>query len=267
MDGNFQKPIVHLNQAKQYRSAGLASEYFSRVGNVHMHVDGGVNAGLVRDVLRSGEVNGELGKMSTVIRSVAGPQRDELPDTYASHTPGAADAEQFDYFATIHLGHHREAVRRVHEVVSRLANTREVVIEVEQVVARMDDRAPLSWLPTPHEDSISSDEVGYERDATLPFEIHHGFDLPVGARLSVESLLQETTQLGVTVGGWFVFAREDRLSYRSNSFCDSSVGAVVTNEHDRIRQFLSEMRLECPLRSVVEKVLGVWRTPARPISS
>src|SRR5664279_786336 len=133
MDANSHEPSKHLSRAEQYRSAGLASEYFSRVGNVHMHVDGGVNAELVRDVLRGGEVNGELGKMSTVIESVAGPQRDELPDTYASHTPGAAGAEQFDYFATIHLGRHREAVVRVREVVTRLANTREVVIEVEQV--------------------------------------------------------------------------------------------------------------------------------------
>src|SRR6266567_3148022 len=90
-----------LSELEHFRSEGLPRGYFSQIGNLHVHVDGGSDFDTIRKLLTSLEPGGELGKLNSVVGSIAGPQRKVHADTYASHTPGAKNIERFEYFATM----------------------------------------------------------------------------------------------------------------------------------------------------------------------
>lgn len=244
-----------------YRTAGLPSGFFSQTGNLHMHVDGGGNLDLALNVIRQLELLGLSGKLNLVIDSVAGPQRALLPETYESHTPTAGGEERFEYFSTISIGTRERAIEVLRKMLPLLLSAPGVVVEVERVIARVDDAGHLAFvnlrtLP------ITVQEVGFSPSQTLPFEIHHAFDMPkeAGGGPKLAELLADCNPLGVEVGGWFSFARTNTLSYRSNAFAEAAtVEGKATREHMALNRYLGEHGYQCHVRTVVEEVVGIWR--------
>jgi hypothetical protein len=244
-----------------YRTPGLVHEFFSQAGSLHLHVDGGDDPHLALEIVLRLEREGCLGKVNKVKASVAGPQRALLPETYESHTPATAGVEQFEYFATAWLPSREKAVEVLSQIIKSLQSRTGVVVEVERVIARVDTAD--EWIPMKANNAIApirSQEVGWEASATLPFEIHHGIDLPLDSSLSLEDLLKDTTTLGLVVGGWFSFTRRGQLSYRSNAFSQAvGLKELVFKEHQILSDYLRGRGLSCRVRTVVEEVLGVWR--------
>lgn len=244
---------------EEYRTPNLPAGFFSRTGNLHMHVDGGEHADDVLQIFKHLEQMGAAGKLHVIADSVAGPQRALLPETYASHTP-----EEFNYFATVSLGSREKAVSTLRQMLPALTQYRGLVVEVERVI-RTSHFDTLLWeisMVSPEaRESITVEEVGVPPSSTLPYEIHHGFELPVDKPLPLIDLLQDTTALGVMVGGWFCFKRADVLRYRSNSFSEGLVpGDPIGKERQALAYYLQSKGYDCGVRTVVEEVLGIWRT-------
>src|SRR5205823_8577100 len=89
----------------------------------------------VLDIVKSLEKQGAKGKMSVIMESVVGPQREEMPQMYASHTPGADGEESLEYFSTTGLADREEAIRCTNLVLPQLRSHPGAVLEVECVIA------------------------------------------------------------------------------------------------------------------------------------
>jgi hypothetical protein len=101
------------------------------------------------------------------------------------------------------------------------------------------------------------------------FELHHGFDvmkhddheLPV----DLDVLMQTTTQFGLECGGWFVFAKADRWSYRCNEFSHESNRQVVQSklmqQVETLRKILHNWFPDTEYTSCasLERVHAIWK--------
>lgn len=243
----------------QYRSPDIPKGHFSQVGRLHIHVDGGGDTGLVVAALSALG----LGKLNVVTDALAGPQREEFPTTYASHTPVVEGQEVLEYFSTSHLASRDQAIYALNRVLPLLANRPAIVVEVEHVIAKIDSYGRWSTVPIDRVLPIESVEVGFECAPTLPFEIHHAVDISSGSpSLTLRQLLQETTELGVRVGGWFSFTKENVCAYRSNAFSTANdFEGYARTTHELLDQYLRHRGVDYQLWTLIERVIGVWRTP------
>src|SRR5947209_3810498 len=172
---------------------------------MHMHIDGAGYQDLVNSLVRELEAGGARVKLTAVTQAVIGPQRAEEPDTYASHTPGSLNEEHLEYFSTSSLRNRADAVRTLATIIPLLAPHDGVVIEVERIIAKLDEKGWRS-VPAKDTDPISGSEVGFVRNPTMMYEIHHALDLlpgPNGSSLPpmrIGELLQDTTARGLKVG-------------------------------------------------------------------
>lgn len=252
---------VSSQESTLYRSPGLEAGFFSRPGNLHVHVDGGATPDLVVSLLKELERDGILGKLNLVTDSIGGPQRELLPETYNSHTPGAEGSERFGYFATLSAGTRDRAVDIVRKTIDFLAGREGIVVEVERVVARIDEIHRLSPpIPAALIPVIAEHEAGVAPSPTLPFELHHAFEIATAARqIPLEDLRRESVAAGLMVGGWFCFARRGVVAYRSNAFSQrAGIEDLASREHCALRERLSLLEVKCGIRTVVEQVLGIW---------
>lgn len=237
-----------------------------------MHVDGGGEYSLVLGLVRKLESGGRASKLTVVARSVAGPERKEHPETYASHTPpGGEDA--LEYFSTSAIRDRADGVEILREILPTFGNRSGTVIEAERVVATVEN---ATWSQVGMEDfqPFRAEEVGFRRNASLPFEIHHAFDISAAAasQLDLKQVLSETTKLGLVVGGWFNFARGTRSqgdqSFRSNAFGQRrGIRERVLREQELLVMYLRDKRMEFRVWTIVEQVLGIWRTPIQKAST
>jgi hypothetical protein len=253
----------------RYRSLGLPAGCFRRLGSVHVHVDGGGEYEVVRALIRELENEGRGSKLTTVARSVAGPERKEHPETYASHTPPGGD-RALEYFSTSAIPDRADGVQLLGRVLARFAERSGTVIEVERVVATVEDS---TWSQVAVEDfqPFLAEEVGFKGNATLPFEIHHAFDIPndAASQINVKQVLSDTTKLGLVVGGWFNFARtQGDQSFRSNAFGQRrGIRERVLSEQKLLAAYLATKHAPVRLWTIVEQVLGIWRTPLQKVST
>jgi hypothetical protein len=229
-----------------------------------MHLDGGGSPTVAFGMLKRLERMGAVGKINTIIASVAGPQRQLMPDVYASHTPATGDGtERFEYFSTVSLGSRENAIQLLRQVLPDVAAQPGVVLEVERVVARIDDAGRLTPSEVTHGSSIDAADVGIAPSPTARFEVHHAFDIPfegvTDLPIDLAQLLRDTSP-DVVVGGWFCFARKGFVSYRSNAFTDRIAATDVQREHAALAAYLQTRHHGCRIRTVVEEVLGIWHT-------
>jgi hypothetical protein len=252
---------------ERYRSPGLPPGQFRQLGNIHVHVDGANSIQLVIQSLEEFGRGGCQGKLNLITDSVAGPQRSCLAETYDSHTPGVGPEERFEYFSTAGLANRSHAITALRGVLSRLAGNPGIVVEAERVVASVEGNGKWSAVPVDVALPIRSAEVGLRCSPTLPFEIHHGFEVNgTGARLDLKTLVRHTTELGLDVGGWYSFAKPRVWAYRSNGF----FGAEGLEEHTRIqyellKRYVRRTELDCRIWTLVEQIIGVWRMPTTQI--
>ena len=242
----------------QYRSSGLSPGFFNGLGVLHVHVDGAEDQSVILRILQELERRGNPSKINVVDRFVAGPQRKSLPTIYQAHTPALAGREEFEFFSTTLLKDRSDAVNVVNFLGHALGRSPGVVIEVEQPVMWLGPKAwrdyPKSlWVP-----QIEAAEVGLAPGPSLRFEIHHGFDLPKeGVQYPLEFLGEFCSRHFVEFGGWFVFEKPAAWAYRSNSFSEEGVIEQVEREQEVLNLFLQG---RCRCRTLVEKILGIWKS-------
>jgi hypothetical protein len=221
---------------------------------------------MVLDLVLQLEAAGAKGKLTEVARSVAGPQRKEQPATYASHTPGIQD-EELEYFSTSELTDRTMAVSFLGSLLPKLSAHPGAVVEVERVVATVQD---MQWAQVPVAEMapIEGMEVGFHKNPSLPLECHHAINIRAESEpLSLDDLLQDTAKLGIVVGGWFNFAKEDVWSYRSNSFWSAErLRDQVLKECELLHRYVQERGHVYDMWTIVEQVIGIWRAPLQPIA-
>lgn len=257
----------------RYRSANLPSGGLRQLGTMHMHIDGGGKSEWVAQLIGQLEAFGSACKLTAIGRSLAGPQREEQPLTYASHTPGDLTHEELDYFSTTSMADEAAAVELLRYILPHVGQHPGAVVEAERVVATIEgdkwDQVQFDEI-----EPFKSEAVGYIKSPTLPYECHHAINIPRkhSATLQPEDVLRETTALGVLVGGWFTFERDESatewLSYRSNSFWQAEgLRDRVQSECQILNNYMANKGIEFRTWTIVEQVLGIWHAPLTPVES
>lgn len=266
----------------------ISSGSYRQLGAIHLHVDGGQQRQLVERIVSAygsthGGKYGSLhgGKLHHVLCAIAGPQRQYLPEVYASHTPGASGTEQFAFFLTIPLASREEAIDAVRRIYPTILPYPDIVIELERVVMTSNTTHALEatcWEGYPFDSAshrtsrLTPAEVPFQQAHTLPIEIHHGINIPKGVPqdgkiadhppLELAQLLDASQKLGMQVGGWFLFDKGSAWAYRSNEFTTTDdYREKIMKQNERLHDHLHRLGLSYELWSIAEQVLGLWRTP------
>lgn len=249
-----------------YRSPGLLHGYFRRLGNLHLHVDGGGEPGLIMKILKELESDNTMVKLNVISNALAGPQRQILPEVYASHTPRAGSLEKFEYFSTIQVETRDRAIGTLRRALQLIGQRSGIVIELEHVVARIENGR---WSSIDHDQMvpIESDELGFDLAATLPFEIHHAVQIMRDhPPLTLAQLHKESIELGLRVGGWFEFIKDKAWAYRSNAFAAAAeVEGHARTSHQVLDKYLKRRGWDYELWTMVEHLIAVLRTPVQRI--
>jgi hypothetical protein len=101
------------------------------------------------------------------------------------------------------------------------------------------------------------------------FELHHSFDIvkKVGETIppiDLRELSKKTTDSGFQTGGWFIFRKKERWSYRSNEFSNQGYEdslAMLRKQAHQLREIVAEV---LPNRDItsgcsMEKVHAIWK--------
>jgi class 3 adenylate cyclase len=251
---------------------------FSTLGSIHVHVDGGVARNIVSNVVDCLNRDGFQSKLTPITRSVPGPQRGDYWKTYDSHTPGMGHQEELDFFSTTQLTKNGASTEKLKQLLETISEEKGIVIEAEQVIGKGGQQ--IMWWNDETQGYYSSD-VGFKRASTLPIEIHYSCDIPKKAEWSqkcpieLEELLDICVKLGIRVGGWFTFDDgKDKWAYRSNMFAEGeakeySFRERVQRQRDELATYLTRLGHErgftCDVNVLVERSLGVWKTPLSKI--
>jgi hypothetical protein len=248
--------------ASRLRSPELEPGQFRRLGNLHLHLDGGRNIEMVASQLSSLKKRGALGKINPIEAFVAGPQRRDLPEVYASHTPGSSDREDFEYFATTTLKDRADAVDTLRWLVPRVAKEPGLVLEVERVVAHIEGDQDWTSVPFDDVEPIAASEVGIESAATEAFELHLAFEFEqFDAALDLGDLVEASGRCGVYVGGWYRFIKDNRWSYRSNSFTGLvGLKEYACRQHQGLKEYLDRLGWHYRQWTTVEQVIAIYHT-------
>ncbi len=254
-------------EGHSYRSVGTPPGFFSRIGTVHLHVDGAHDFALARQAVQTLEAGGAPGKLTRITKFIAGPQRTEQPEVYGAHSPGTV-GEEFEYFSTTLIRDRAEAVSATRQVLPMIAESPGTIVELERVIATIDTDGRWERLAEKGLEPVDGHEVGFATATRLPIEIHHAIDAGSNtpAPLTLKDLLELSRRCSMNVGGWFLFEKPGQCSYRSNEFSESQdVRQYVELQHAALTAALRGRGANCTVRTLVEQVLGVWKIPATPL--
>jgi hypothetical protein len=247
-----------------YRSRGLSAGALNKMGTAHVHIDGANSQELVLGIVKQLARRGNLGKMNYVVDFVAGPQRLAEKETYAAHTPGAVE-EELDFFSSTLVHDRRDAIAVINSIARSLRDTRGVIIELEQVAGWADRGCWQDEIsPEQKMEPIRQGETLLAPKSSLPFEIHHGFDVKKSKSkpmVSLPKLLRFCRRHDMSVGGWFVFDKGTHWAYRSNAFCrERGLIGLVEKQNQLLNEFLGEVGADASVRTLVERTLGIFHT-------
>lgn len=240
---------------------------FSEVGTFHVHIDGGREEELVRDLIHWIQENTDRrAKITKIEAAIPGPQRVLLPDVYGSHTPGESGVEEFEYFSTI-LAQGRKGVYDLMEMVlSRLGAVRGIVCEGERVIARYDSKRSFVNIGVQQALTFEPGEVPFALSPSWPIEVHHATNIPklpgeTAPPVDLATMLSWFTSFGAKLGGMFRFARKDYWCYRTNEFFNGPEYLELLKAHsDAFRQKLDELGYEHETKAIAEQVLAICHT-------
>lgn len=260
-------------------STAMSSGYFSRLGSIHLHIDGVGKDNAVQSILKQLDMEKLPWKISAITDAILGPQVNKYPAEYDSHNPISFLDGRLDYFATIDISRGLDLVhpstnvineareRTIHqlkEFLPRLVRCHGVVVEVERIIGKVDYDG--QWQEAPPEAVIPllPQEISFPAALTLPVEIHHAFDIPKTADMipiALEDLMGDCNRLGMLIGGWFIFQSHDQWRYRSNLFLQdlSSFSLVAQQQDNALRQHLQVYGFHFTQKTVVERILGIWK--------
>lgn len=242
---------------------------------MHVHIDAGGLPELMprlRSLIVGLEERGFLGKVNSITRAIEGPQRSDAAfvETYRHHTPGPNAWEQFEVFSTSSFGECSQptdqALDVLKDILDQFAGDRGAVVEVERVAATISTAGEWNQALPALVPSINDEQLGWPRSNTYPIEIHHAFDIrkdqgTSAPPIDIQQLLLDTTELGLELGGWFLFDKGTEWSYRSSQFCSyDDYKDTAQESHAQLQRHLSKVVREWKLWALVEQVMGVWKT-------
>lgn len=243
--------------------------WFRQLSSIHLHIDGAGTTSESQHIIKDFERSGAAVKFTHITAAIAGPQRLDYPETYRTHTPGNEGREDFDYFSTIRFGNYEATIEALRVLLPRLDLKAGVVVEAEQVVGVISKEGKWSGSIKPQVPVINPLDVGFECVQTQPIEIHHGFNVPKQAMsertshpIDLEVLINDCTNLDIRLGGWFLFEKRGEWAFRSNMFAEANVSSKLISEHRaKLNKYLARYTFCSPVWTIVEYVLGVWKTP------
>ncbi len=250
---------------------------FNELGSIHVHIDGGNEGALVSGMVFRLDREGKHSKINKVEAFTKGPQRDDDPEDYVSHTPGGLDSENLQYFSTHLFGNFAETKAGLRQLLAGLDEATDVgmVVEAERIIGKFSDDGRIDWSSTYiHEYPVlCSGDVGYKVSKTKPIEIHYAIDIPKEGTwlhrypLDLATLPEFTAGLGIRVGGWFLFDKRDqkKWAYRSNMFVLDVQRDDVEAYRLRLKAAVEEIGrrkgFTCTVKALVEQSIGIWNTP------
>lgn len=207
--------------------------------------------------------------------AAAGPQRsdEEKEKLYKPHTPGPGDVEEFTVFSTIPLLNRQNAIYALNKVLPRLQYAHGTVVEIEYIEAVIDENG--RW----HQALKSSDPIGFEarypRELTPQYEFHLSFNIPKKPNeqeppIHPLALIESCTRAGIALGGAFLFVdtSTDVWAYRTNRFeetLDQERLIALSKKFRRlVKQLLKDRAGQVDFWALVERLLGVWKSPYKP---
>ena len=245
-----------------YISPNIRKGLFNRVGTRHLHVDS-ENVKLLPDIARfSFEHSGFPSRTNRVVELLGGPQREMMPEAYEDHHPATTDEPLRDSFTSTAL---QDYDHTLVETLLRdtLRRYEDVTIELEEVVMVVgwDNEISMRFEPIDGIDYQLRD-VKVSTPHFLKFEYHHGFNLPKSStRLDGKKLVDDWNSAGVTVGSLYVFDAPDYVAYRTNAFIeDPGAGESVAEENRIVREVLASRGMDLPVRTALERVVGIWHS-------
>jgi Trypsin-like peptidase domain len=259
---------------------GLSS---SKLGSIHIHIDGGQSPEFVESTLRKLGCRKES-EIVTIVEHDEGPQRKINTDLYAAHTPGERSAEgeeDLDFFSTTVLydgpglpdnGERARIEGITHRLLAEvLACERNgVVVEAERVVGRLDaDADAVEWASERSSKGFFSGGFLFRKAAADGwYEVHISIDLERTAfaeqPLSTKQLAVACARSHIPVGGWFLFDHPDKWAFRSNMFLREVSDQTVLRYRAELVEYLASLGgdyAKARVRVLIEESLGVWKTP------
>jgi DNA-binding winged helix-turn-helix (wHTH) protein/class 3 adenylate cyclase len=273
----FIKEVTRLDDLPPLPQPRPSQRGFNELNSLHVHIDGGDEGALVEGMVGKLEREGRRSKINRVLAFTKGPQRESDPEDYIAHTPGGLKSENLQYFSTHLFGNFAETKVTLRRLLADLheATGARVVVEVERVIGRIEHDGADEWSDTyvHHFPALCSGDVGFKVSKTKPIEIHYAIDIPKKSPwldrhpLELATLPSLTAELGIRVGGWFLFDKrgQNKWAYRSNMFA-----ADIRQEEVRAHWLQIKAAVEalgrsadftCEVRAVVEHSIGIWNTP------
>jgi TIR domain-containing protein len=282
---SFRDVFTPEGLGKLHKGMGLRHRPYNPLDSVHLHVDGirsdEVRPALVRRIEKAGfEV-----ALTPISDERRGPhiRHREFQGTYEVHAP-QGDLSGHSFLTVWGPGHDgwREGLRQVLHALHGLASGSErlegIVVEVERVIGWGPKDGPIEWLDTgdPLSDKgLTEDEVhfcGFRRQA---IEVHLKLDIEhktANSPVSLEALGKRLSQAGLPLGGMFSSQKEDRWCYRTNLFVPLMEYGLLKQTVERQYNIFRQVALGLTRRPeqiktgvIVERCLGLWRTPLRTI--
>lgn len=234
---------------------------------LHLHIDG---SGL----LNWEEISTKLSEWHFEFKTAeikdwsAGPQRSIKPNIYSRHTPEREGVEDFSFLITAKLNSGgRTNIDKIPELLKVLSAYPGSVVEIEKEIGFINTKGALSFIDFTDITTNLISLPNFVVEQNL-LEIHHQIDITNKTGdtdtnpLDLKLLLELSREAEIEVGGWFLFKRSERWSYRSNSFLK-----LETLEHynEFLRQYKSFHKLLRQVapsayhRMLVEQVLGIWK--------
>jgi hypothetical protein len=248
-----------------YISQNLSTDFSDR--GFHIHIDAPEIEDAENKILRivkSLEDRGNPGALYYVHSFIAGGQRKMLPKIYESHTPVMNGEETLDSFSASVVKNRENAIDVVNFMLTELRKSPGAIVELEQPVGLFNSKGwDFLISKTDYVVPIQSSEVAFTPQPTFRFEIHHSFSVPKEEQppISLEKLRNLLEEKNVMLGGLFIFEKETSWGYTSNSFTnDENFCQQVEEEQEVFRSFLKQENFEDTLETLVELIVGIWKS-------
>jgi hypothetical protein len=278
-----------LYVAATFANDDLRPGLSSKIGSIHVHIDGGDDRDIAEDVARGLDPDWSRSEIATILEVAKGPQRARRRRLYDVHTPTKDGNESLQFFSTTSLfdgprdpgpaeiAQVEDQVRLVlGDIATRLRGSGEhagnIVVEAERVVGVVDADNTTEWAATPSLPDAFGPAFTFRNigSASNPvYEIHFAVDIGRGETdrppIDLATLLDVSGRAGIEVGGWFLFAKPDKWAFRSNMFLQRITSSMAEDYRRRLLQQLTHLDglnlTDVSVRVIVEESLGVWKTP------
>jgi hypothetical protein len=233
---------------------------------LHLHIDGSGRLNWKEITTKLSDWHFEF-KTAEIRDCSAGPQRSIKPDIYGRHTPERQGVEDFSFLITAKLNTGEKSnIDKIPELLKLLSAYPGSVVEIEKEVGFINTKA-LSFIDFTDLTANPISLPNFVVEQNL-LEVHHQIDIPneIGdtdtSPLDFKLLLELSREAEMEVGGWFLFERSERWSYRSNSFLQLE---TLDHYNEFLRQYKSFNKLlhkvapSARHRMLVEQVLGIWK--------